>query len=181
MRRHSCHGNQRRYCSGKFINHLPSFNHTSPFLFFLFPHRNCFNSAEILWCHLLTNVQAGGPSYAVELGRLDGLQSTAASVNGKLPKGSFNLNQLNSIFAANGLTQTDMIALSGNGKTRHVASHFCFVKHLLNFRGQLDVRYVLGNPLTASYCFVPLELRFVKNTFPKQNLISDYIVRVHYN
>ncbi|GMI68038.1 root hair specific 19 [Hibiscus trionum] len=56
---------------------------------------------------------SGGPSYAVELGRLDGLSSTAASVNGKLPQPSFNLNQLNSLFAANGLTQTDMIALSG--------------------------------------------------------------------
>ncbi|XP_027178334.1 peroxidase 51-like [Coffea eugenioides] len=56
---------------------------------------------------------AGGPSYAVELGRLDGLSSTASSVNGRLPKPSFNLNQLNAIFAANGLSQTDMIALSG--------------------------------------------------------------------
>ncbi|XVF15450.1 hypothetical protein REPUB_Repub09cG0154500 [Reevesia pubescens] len=55
---------------------------------------------------------SGGPSYAVELGRLDGLSSTAASVNGKLPQPFFNLNQLNSLFAANGLTQTDMIALS---------------------------------------------------------------------
>ncbi|KAF3440845.1 hypothetical protein FNV43_RR19131 [Rhamnella rubrinervis] len=55
---------------------------------------------------------SGGPSYAVELGRLDGLSSTSASVNGKLPQPSFNLNQLNSLFAANGLTQTDMIALS---------------------------------------------------------------------
>ncbi|KAE8707692.1 Peroxidase 73 [Hibiscus syriacus] len=56
---------------------------------------------------------SGGPSYAVELGRLDGLSSTAASVNGKLPQPTFNLNQLNSLFAANGLSQTDMIALSG--------------------------------------------------------------------
>ncbi|XVF17550.1 hypothetical protein REPUB_Repub10bG0133100 [Reevesia pubescens] len=55
---------------------------------------------------------SGGPSYAVELGRLDGLSSTANSVNGKLPQPNFNLNQLNSLFAANGLSQTDMIALS---------------------------------------------------------------------
>ncbi|OMP01848.1 Plant peroxidase [Corchorus olitorius] len=55
---------------------------------------------------------AGGPSYAVELGRLDGLSSTAASVNGKLPQPTFNLNQLNSLFGANGLSQNDMIALS---------------------------------------------------------------------
>ncbi|GKU94863.1 hypothetical protein SLEP1_g8295 [Rubroshorea leprosula] len=55
---------------------------------------------------------AGGPYYDVELGRLDGLSSTAASVNGKLPQPFFNLNQLNTLFAANGLTQKDMIALS---------------------------------------------------------------------
>lgn len=55
---------------------------------------------------------AGGPNYNVELGRLDGLSSTASSVEGNLPQPSFNLNQLNSNFAKNGLTQTDMIALS---------------------------------------------------------------------
>lgn len=54
----------------------------------------------------------GGPSYAVELGRLDGLSSTAASVNGKLPQPTFSLNKLNTMFAAVGLTQADMIALS---------------------------------------------------------------------
>ncbi|PON66731.1 Peroxidase [Parasponia andersonii] len=55
---------------------------------------------------------SGGPKYDVELGRFDGLSSTAASVNGKLPKANFNLDQLNAIFTANGLDQTDMIALS---------------------------------------------------------------------
>lgn len=59
------------------------------------------------------NMQSGGPSYAVELGRLDGLSSTAASVNGKLPQPTFNLDQLNALFGSHGLTQTDMIALSG--------------------------------------------------------------------
>lgn len=58
-------------------------------------------------------MQSGGPSYAVELGRLDGLSSKASSVEGKLPKPTFNLNQLNSMFASNGLSQTDMVALSG--------------------------------------------------------------------
>lgn len=58
-------------------------------------------------------MQAGGPSYQVELGRLDGLSSTSSSVNGKLPQPTFNVNQLNSLFSANGLTQADMVALSG--------------------------------------------------------------------
>ncbi|XP_075482394.1 peroxidase 73-like [Primulina tabacum] len=57
-------------------------------------------------------VLAGGPSYAVELGRLDGLSSTTRSVDGNLPQPTFNLNQLNSMFASTGLSQGDMIALS---------------------------------------------------------------------
>lgn len=57
---------------------------------------------------------AGGPSYAVELGRKDGLSSTAASVDGRLPQPNFNLNKLTSMFAQHGLSQNDMITLSGN-------------------------------------------------------------------
>ncbi|XP_010531296.1 PREDICTED: peroxidase 50 [Tarenaya hassleriana] len=56
---------------------------------------------------------AGGPRYEVELGRLDGLSSTAASVGGKLPQPTDDLNKLSSLFAKNGLSLTDMIALSG--------------------------------------------------------------------
>ncbi|XVE67683.1 hypothetical protein DITRI_Ditri09bG0008100 [Diplodiscus trichospermus] len=56
---------------------------------------------------------AGGPPFAVELGRRDGLVSQASRVAGKLPEPNFNLTQLNTIFATNNLTQTDMIALSG--------------------------------------------------------------------
>ncbi|XVF13899.1 hypothetical protein REPUB_Repub09cG0009400 [Reevesia pubescens] len=58
-------------------------------------------------------VLAGGPSFNVELGRRDGLVSKASRVAGKLPEAKFNLSQLNTIFAKNNLTQTDMIALSG--------------------------------------------------------------------
>lgn len=73
---------------------------------------------HVMWNNII--MQAGGPSYAVELGRLDGLTSTSSSVNGKLPQPSSNLKQLNSLFAANGLSQTDMIALSGTTpSTRH--------------------------------------------------------------
>ncbi|KAK7336083.1 hypothetical protein VNO77_16612 [Canavalia gladiata] len=55
----------------------------------------------------------GGPSFAVELGRRDGLRSKASDVEGSLPKGNFKLDELNRMFSNNGLTQTDMIALSG--------------------------------------------------------------------
>lgn len=62
---------------------------------------------------VIYKMQAGGPSYAVELGRLDGLSSISSSVTGKLPKPTFNLDQLNAMFAAKGFSQADMIALSG--------------------------------------------------------------------
>ncbi|KAI9120305.1 hypothetical protein K1719_007338 [Acacia pycnantha] len=58
-------------------------------------------------------VLGGGTFFNVELGRRDGLVSSAARVAGNLPTADFNLNQLNAIFSRNGLSQTDMIALSG--------------------------------------------------------------------
>ncbi|XP_054803161.1 peroxidase 55 [Prosopis cineraria] len=58
-------------------------------------------------------VLVGGPSFNVELGRRDGLVSIASRVEGNLPKANFNLNQLNAIFSRHGMSQTDMIALSG--------------------------------------------------------------------
>ncbi|KAI4315049.1 hypothetical protein L6164_027897 [Bauhinia variegata] len=81
---------------------------------------------------------AGGPSYAVELGRFDGLVSKASNVNGRLPSPDSNLNQLNSLFASNGLTQTDMIALSG---AHTVGFSHCsrFANRIYNFSPQSPV------------------------------------------
>lgn len=56
---------------------------------------------------------AGGLFWQVELGRLDGLVSKASSVNGKLPKASDKVSKLSSMFASHGLSQADMVALSG--------------------------------------------------------------------
>ncbi|EOA12419.1 hypothetical protein CARUB_v10027970mg [Capsella rubella] len=75
--------------------------------------RNKVSCADILT--LATRdvvVAAGGPSYKVELGRFDGLVSTAASVTGNLPGPNDKVTQLNKLFAKNKLTQEDMIALS---------------------------------------------------------------------
>ncbi|KAG2724198.1 hypothetical protein I3843_01G006700 [Carya illinoinensis] len=81
---------------------------------------------------------SGGPSYAVELGRLDGLSSKASSVGGKLPQPTFNLNQLNSMFAAHGLSQTDMVALSA---AHTVGFSHCskFANRIYNFSRQNPV------------------------------------------
>ncbi|KAF6142348.1 hypothetical protein GIB67_023373 [Kingdonia uniflora] len=80
----------------------------------------------------------GGPSYAVELGRLDGRSSTKASVQNKLPHSDFSLDQLNSMFASHGLTQTDMIALSG---AHTIGFSHCneFSKRIFNFRSSNGV------------------------------------------
>ncbi|KAL5581384.1 hypothetical protein UlMin_013826 [Ulmus minor] len=58
-------------------------------------------------------VLAGGPDFSVELGRRDGLISQASRVAGNLPEPFHDLNELNAMFFRNGLTQLDMIALSG--------------------------------------------------------------------
>ncbi|KAJ3669842.1 hypothetical protein LUZ60_010166 [Juncus effusus] len=72
---------------------------------------------------------AGGPSYSVELGRLDGLVSKSTNVDGHLPPPTFNLDQLTSLFASNGLSQSDMIALS--------ACHTIGLGHCSKFRDRL--------------------------------------------
>jgi peroxidase len=75
---------------------------------------NKVSCADILAIATRDVVQlAGGPRYEVELGRLDGLTSKNTSVEGKLPQPTFTLNQLNTMFASHGFTQTDMMALSG--------------------------------------------------------------------
>ncbi|XP_009604475.1 peroxidase 51 [Nicotiana tabacum] len=75
--------------------------------------KNKVSCADILALATRDVIQlSGGPSYPVELGRLDGFTSKASNVEGKLPKPTFNLNQLNSMFASHGLNQNDMIALS---------------------------------------------------------------------
>ncbi|XP_068652087.1 peroxidase 16-like [Aristolochia californica] len=78
-------------------------------------------------------VLTGGPFFQVELGRLDGRVSTRPSVRGHVPHGNFNLNQLNAMFASNGLTQTDMIALSG-AHTIGFAHCGQFSKRIYNFQ-----------------------------------------------
>ncbi|GJM96715.1 hypothetical protein PR202_ga13577 [Eleusine coracana subsp. coracana] len=87
-------------------------------------------------------VLAGGPTYPVELGRLDGLSSTSTSVDGKLPPPSFNLDQLTAIFAANNLSQTDMIALS--------AAHTVGFAHCGTFSSRIQPAAV-DPTLDASY------------------------------
>lgn len=75
----------------------------------------------------------GGPSYAVELGRLDGRISTKASVTNHLPHPEFKLAKLTKMFASHGLTLTDLIALSG---AHTIGFSHCsqFSKRIYNFK-----------------------------------------------
>ncbi|CAN6193221.1 unnamed protein product [Urochloa humidicola] len=74
--------------------------------------RNMVSCADILALAARDSVfLSGGPDYQVELGRYDGRVSNQRSV--VIPHGTFNLDQLNAFFSSLGLSQTDMIALSG--------------------------------------------------------------------
>ncbi|PKA53650.1 Peroxidase 51 [Apostasia shenzhenica] len=111
---------------------------------------------------------AGGPSYAVELGRLDGLSSTAASVDGKLPLPSFSLDQLTASFAAMGLSQTDVIALSG--------AHTIGFSHCNRFAGRIyDFRGRAGSvdpTLNSSYA-AQLQAECPRNVDPSIAIQMD--------
>ncbi|CAK9326174.1 unnamed protein product [Citrullus colocynthis] len=79
-------------------------------------------------------VLTGGPNFNVELGRRDGLISKASSVDRNLPSPNFDLNALTSMFARHGLSQTNMIALSGAHTIG--ASHCnCFFDRLFSTSG----------------------------------------------
>ena len=57
--------------------------------------------------------QSNGPFYPVELGRLDGLNSSNSSVTGKLPSPTHTMDELVAIFKAQGFNMSQMVALSG--------------------------------------------------------------------
>uniref|UniRef100_J3LT33 Peroxidase n=1 Tax=Oryza brachyantha TaxID=4533 RepID=J3LT33_ORYBR len=72
---------------------------------------------------------SGGPFFPVELGRLDGMRSSASNVAGKLPQPNHTLTQLVAIFKANGLNMSDMVALS--------AAHSVGLAHCSKFSDRL--------------------------------------------
>lgn len=80
----------------------------------------------------------GGPTYNVELGRRDGLISLASEVSANLPPPTFDLDQLNALFTLKGLSQTDMIALSG---AHTIGASHCkeFENRIFNFSSSNEV------------------------------------------
>lgn len=66
------------------------------------------------WCtHICLYAQAGGNAYQVPAGRRDGAVSRASDTGGNLPPPTANVAQLTQIFGTKGLTQKDMVILSG--------------------------------------------------------------------
>ncbi|PWZ58866.1 Peroxidase 50 [Zea mays] len=72
---------------------------------------------------------SGGPFFQVELGRLDGLSSTASSVPGQLPEPNQSMDQLLAVFNAHGLGMSDLVALS--------AAHSVGLAHCSKFASRL--------------------------------------------
>ncbi|GJW04253.1 reverse transcriptase domain-containing protein [Tanacetum coccineum] len=133
----------------------------------------------------LLNLQARGPSYPVELGRLDGLSSTTASVGGKLPKPNQNLDQLNAMFSANGLTQADMIALSVEAINKGLWGKPCCKLHklyLVEFLIKMKCMLLTLSPFRANVNVLKVKIKeyskkyakFCGNMFAKLSAIKVY-------
>lgn len=63
---------------------------------------------------LMMYLQAGGPSWNVQLGRRDGLIANQSGANTSIPAPTESLANLTAKFTAVGLNSSDLVALSGN-------------------------------------------------------------------
>lgn len=61
----------------------------------------------------IINLQGGGPSWPIPLGRKDSLTANRTLANQNLPAPFFTLDQLKASFAVQGLDTFDLVALSG--------------------------------------------------------------------
>jgi len=59
------------------------------------------------------HMQLGGPSWDVKVGRRDSRTASFSGANNNIPPPTSGLANLTSLFAAQGLSQKDMVALSG--------------------------------------------------------------------
>ena len=58
-------------------------------------------------------MQLGGPTWDVKVGRRDSTTASFSGANNNIPPPTSGLANLTSLFAAQGLSQKDMVALSG--------------------------------------------------------------------
>ncbi|CAL4927489.1 unnamed protein product [Urochloa decumbens] len=98
---------------------------------------------------------SGGPFFPIELGRLDGLNSTASSVPGQLPQPNQTMDKLLAIFKAHGLNMSDLVALS--------AAHSVGLAHCSKFSNRL-YSYQPGQPTDPT--LNPKYARFLESKCP---------------
>ncbi|AQK62677.1 Peroxidase 73 precursor [Zea mays] len=99
---------------------------------------------------------SGGPFFPVELGRLDGLISTASSVPGQLPEANQTMDQLLAVFKAHGLNMSDLVALS--------AAHSVGLAHCSKFASRLYSYQLPGQPTDPT--LNPKYARFLESRCP---------------
>jgi hypothetical protein len=68
-------------------------------------------ATDVVCMHAL--MQLGGPSWDVKVGRRDSRTASFSGANNNIPPPTSGLANLTSLFAAQGLSQKDMVALSG--------------------------------------------------------------------
>ncbi|KAG6512495.1 hypothetical protein ZIOFF_030616 [Zingiber officinale] len=115
----------------------------------------------------------GGGFYDVPAGRRDGRISLATDTSENIPRHNFTLDQLTRVFARKGLTQSEMITLSGiavyiGAHTIGIAHCPAFTERLYNFNSSsgvdptLDPAYAVQLqqqcPTAASNTEVPMDL-----------------------
>ncbi|PWZ20419.1 Peroxidase 51 [Zea mays] len=100
---------------------------------------------------------SGGPFFPVELGRLDGLSSTASSVPGQLPEANQTMDQLLAVFKAHGLNMSDLVALSA-------AAHSVGLAHCSKFASRLYSYQLPGQPTDPT--LNPKYARFLESRCP---------------
>ncbi|CAL4936108.1 unnamed protein product [Urochloa decumbens] len=98
---------------------------------------------------------SGGPFFPIELGRLDGLNSTASSVPGQLPQPNQTMDQLLAVFKAHGLNMSDLVALS--------AAHSVGLAHCSKFSNRL-YKFQPGQPTDPT--LNPKYARFLESKCP---------------
>ncbi|BBN16792.1 peroxidase [Marchantia polymorpha subsp. ruderalis] len=82
-------------------------------------------------------VATGGPTWPIYLGRRDGIVSSQQEANSQIPAATLGYSQLMAAFANVGLSQHDLVTLSG-AHTLGRAQCFLFSNRLYNFTGQGD-------------------------------------------